>query len=119
MTTDKRQLSDQAGAAIRAASRAGGGVAVADTTLWEIAMIAARGSIRLPGTLTEYLRYLESVFIVLPITSASAELSVRFPDQYPKNPADRIIGATAVVHKLQLATKDDGIRASGEVNCVW
>jgi PIN domain nuclease of toxin-antitoxin system len=82
-------------------------------------MISGRGGFRLPSTLAEYLRYLESVFVVLPITGAIAELSISFSGRYPKNPTDRLIGATAVAHGLRLATKDEGIRASGEVNCIW
>jgi PIN domain nuclease of toxin-antitoxin system len=119
MTTDKLQLSPAAADAIRHASRAGEGVAIAGSTLWEIAMISGRGGFRLPSTLAEYLRYLESAFVVLPITAAIAELSTAFPAQYPKNPTDRLIGATAVAHGLGLVTKDEGIRGSGEVNCIW
>jgi PIN domain nuclease of toxin-antitoxin system len=70
MTMDKRQLSPAAAEAIRHASRAGEGVAIADSTLWEVAMIAGRGGLRFPGTLREYLRHLESILAVLPITAA-------------------------------------------------
>ena len=119
MTMDKRQLSPAAAEAIRHASRAGEGVAIADSTLWEVAMIAGRGGLRFPGTLREYLRHLESILAVLPITAAIAELSIAFTAQYPKNPTDRLIGATAVAHGLPLVTKDVAIRESGEVKCIW
>jgi PIN domain nuclease of toxin-antitoxin system len=119
MTTDKRHLSDAAAAAIREASREGEGLAIADSTLWEIAMMSRNGQFRLRRTLGEYLQYLETVFVVLPITAAIADLSIQFSDAYPINPMDRLIGATAVAHGLQLVTKDKGIRGSGEVNCVW
>ena len=119
MTTDKRQLSPAAATAIRHASRAGEGVAISGSTLWEIAMISNKGGFRLPSTLAEYLRYLESVFVVLPITAAVAELSISFSVRYPKNPTDRLIGATAVAHGLRLVTKDVGIRSSKEVDCIW
>jgi len=119
MTTDKTLLSTPAATAIREASRNGGGVAIADQTLWEVAMISAKGGFRLPKSLAEYLRYLESVFIVLPINAAIAELSVSFSQQYPKNPTDRLIGATALAHELPLVTKDSQIHSSGEVRCIW
>lgn len=119
MTTDKRKLSDPAAAAIREASRTAGGVAIAGSTLWEIAMMSMNGQFRMRSTLNEYLRYLETVFVVLPITGAIAELSVSFPASYPRNPTDRLIGATAVAHGLQLVTKDEGIRRSGAVKCIW
>jgi PIN domain nuclease of toxin-antitoxin system len=82
-------------------------------------MITSRGGFKLPGTLGEYLRYLESVFVVLPVTGAIAEASVQFSSRYPKDPTDRLIGATAVVHQIELVTKDEKIRGSGEVRCVW
>jgi PIN domain nuclease of toxin-antitoxin system len=119
MTTDKTLLSPAAATAIREASRNGGGVAIADQTLWEVAMISAKGGFRLPKSLAEYLRYLESVFVVLPINAAIAELSVSFSQQYPKNPTDRLIGATALAHELPLVTKDSQIHSSGEVRCIW
>ncbi len=119
MTADKRQLSPAAAAAIRASSRSGDGVAIASSTLWEIAMLSARRQLRLPGTLAEYLRYVESVFVVLPITGAVAERSILFSSGFPNDPTDRLIGATALVHGMSLVTKDGGIRASKEVECIW
>jgi PIN domain nuclease of toxin-antitoxin system len=119
MTADKRQLSPAAATAIRDESRAGKGVAIASSTLWEIAMMSARNELRLPGTLTEYLSYVESVFVVLPITGAIAERSILFTGVFPNDPTDRLIGATAVVHGIRLVTKDKKIRRSNQVDCVW
>jgi len=44
---------------------------------------------------------------------------VSFSQQYPKNPTDRLIGATALAHELPLVTKDSQIHSSGEVRCIW
>ncbi len=82
-------------------------------------MLSTNGQFRLRRTLAEYLRYIEALFVVLPITGAVAELSVSFSDKYPRNPMDRLIGATALVYGLSLVTKDEAIRESGEVNCIW
>jgi hypothetical protein len=38
---------------------------------------------------------------------------------YPKDPADRIIGATALVEGLFLLTADRGIRRSKAVRTIW
>ncbi len=119
MTTDKRHLSSSVAMAIREASRAGAGVAIAGSTLWEIAMMSTRNRLRLPGALTEYLRFVESVFVVLPLTGPIAERSMLFTKKFPSDPADQIIGATALVHGLQLVTRDQQIRNSGEVPCLW
>jgi PIN domain nuclease of toxin-antitoxin system len=96
-----------------------GTLAVADITLREIAMLVSRGRVIVSSPLEIYLEFIESLFKVLPITAKIAERSVRFGTAYPNDPADRIIGATAIVHGAKLVTKDELIRASGEVDCVW
>jgi PIN domain nuclease of toxin-antitoxin system len=118
LTQQQNELSQVADDALIAA-RAEGGVAISDMTLWEIAMMVTRSRVRIDRPLNVYLQHLESVFVVLPITGQIAERSMHFSSDYPKDPADRVIGATALVHGLKLVTKDDGIRASGEVPVVW
>ena len=41
------------------------------------------------------------------------------PAVYPKDPADRIIGATALVEGLPLLTADRAIRGSKTVETIW
>ena len=67
----------------------------------------------------DFLQEVERHFRVLPISAAIAERSMLFSPRYPKDPSDRIIGATALVHSLLLVTADEEIRASGEVPCLW
>jgi PIN domain nuclease of toxin-antitoxin system len=118
LTDDQSQLSKAADAAI-VEGRRDGGVAISDITLWEVAMLAGKKRITIPRSLDTYLRHLEDTFTVLPITASIAEHSVKFSAKYPKDLADKIIGATAVIHGLRLVTADAGIRASGEVKCIW
>ncbi len=92
---------------------------MASSSLWEVGMMASRGEIRLQSSILEFLQGLESVFVVLPITAAIAARSLQFSDNFSRDPADRIIAATAIVHGLRLVTKDKAIRSSGEVPCVW
>jgi PIN domain nuclease of toxin-antitoxin system len=56
---------------------------------------------------------------VLPITHDVCVQALAFPPDYPKDPADRIIGATAVSHGLTLVTADRAIRQSGAVPTIW
>ncbi|MGD0798133.1 MAG: type II toxin-antitoxin system VapC family toxin [Acidobacteriaceae bacterium] len=119
MTTDKRQLSDAAAAAIRGASREGMGIAIASSSLWEIAMMSTNGQFRLPSSLTEYLSYMEQVFVVIPITGTIAERATKFTSGFPDDPTDRIIGATSLVHNASLVTKDKRMRMSKQVECIW
>ncbi len=99
--------------------RVKGSLAIADFTLREIAMLVLRGRVMLPSSLSDYLIFVQSLFTVLPITAKIAERSVQFGPAYPNDPADQVIGATAIVHGLQLVTSDAAIRASGVVSCVW
>ena len=94
------------------------GIAIADTTLWELAMLATLGRIKPAIPLGLYLRRVEQMFDVLPVTAAIAERSMQFSAAYPKDPADKLIGATASVFGISLVTRDKGIVASGEVKCV-
>ncbi|MFZ5468955.1 MAG: PIN domain-containing protein [Myxococcota bacterium] len=45
--------------------------------------------------------------------------SEQFSSRFPKDPADRLIGATARVHGLTLLTRDENIRRSREVATLW
>jgi PIN domain nuclease of toxin-antitoxin system len=95
------------------------GIAIADKTLWELAMMDVKRKIDLDMELREFLEGVEQQFIVLPINAAIAARSVLFGKGFPKDPADRIIAATAIVYGLPLVTSDALIRKSGVVTCIW
>jgi PIN domain nuclease of toxin-antitoxin system len=111
-------LTEDATEAISEARRRNG-VAISDKTLWELAMLISRKRVGVKTSLRDFLHEVERHFTVLPITGEVAERAVQFTERYPKDPTDRIIGATAVIHGLQLVTSDKLIRASGEVDCIW
>jgi len=100
-------------------ARDSGGLAIADITLREIAWLVSTGRISVHPRLSTYLDFVESLFQVIPISGKIAERSMQFSAAYPRDPADRLIGATAVVHGARLVTKDAPIRRSGEVDCIW
>ncbi len=95
------------------------GLAISDKSLWEIAMLASSRRLHLRITLRTMLDAFEERFVILPITAKVAELSVQFSAQYPRDPADRIIGATALAHRIPLVSADPLIRRSGEFPCIW
>ena len=119
ITLEPTKLSKKATAALHEARRSGAGIGIASSTLWELAMYVTRGKIRPAVTLSAYLRLIEKSFVVYAITAKIAEASMHFTSKYPKDPADRLIGATALVHGLKLVTADEKIRKSGEVPCIW
>ncbi len=99
--------------------RSEGNLAIADVTLREIAMLVAKRRLTVSASLDVYLAFVESLYQVIPVTAKIAERSVRFGPKYPRDPADQIIGATAIVFGATLITSDELIRKSGEVECVW
>jgi len=115
---DSRRLSRRAVAAIRQARREDG-VAVAAISLWELAALIARGRIQAYGTIETSLRLLLEGVTVKPLTPEIAALAAQFPDDYPRDPADRLIGATARAEGLALVTRDEHIRRSSLVKTVW
>jgi PIN domain nuclease of toxin-antitoxin system len=113
------KISSHARAAINAARRDGTGLAICDITLAELALSYARGRFSLSVPLGTFLEETESRFTVLPITARACARSVALPESYPPDPADRLIGATALVQGLPLVTADRAIRRSKALRTIW
>jgi len=116
---DPSQLSKKARAAINDARQKGEGLAISDITLLELAILSNKGRIRLNISLESFLAEVEARFIVLPITGRACVRVLALPTSYPKDPADRIIGATALVEGLPLLTADQNIRRSRALRTIW
>jgi PIN domain nuclease of toxin-antitoxin system len=114
------RLSRPAASAIRRA-RLSDGLAVTDITLWELAFLFARGALRSHGTVENAIQKFVSYsgVNVRPITPEIAALATQFPDDYPKDPIDRLIGATARAEALALVTRDEGIRSRPLLKTIW
>ncbi len=115
---DSKKLSRAADAAIRR-SRQVDGLAISAITLWELASLVARGRIRSYGTIESSLNRLVEGVTVKAITPEIATLAAQFPDDYPHDPADRLIGATARAEGLALVTRDENIRKSPLLKTIW
>jgi PIN domain nuclease of toxin-antitoxin system len=115
---DPKRLSPNAASAIRRARR-GGGLAVSAITLWELAQLVARGRVQVYGSVETSVRALIEDMTVIPITPEIAALATQFPDDYPHDPVDRLIGATACAEGLTLVTRDERIRRSPLIRTVW
>ena len=117
---EPQRLSPSAAAAIRRAA-SGGGIAIASITLWEVAMLVARGRVLPHGTPDAWLRSLvdRSGVLVQEITATVAVLASHFPAEFPADPADRLIAATARAHAAPLVSRDTGLRASPLIETIW
>jgi len=118
MASDPKRLSVRARAAIRQA-RQNTGVAVATITLWELAWLAQHGRIQVLSSVESFVRETVSRVILRPMTPEIAAVAVRLPVGYPKDPADRLIGSTAIVEGMPLVTADQQIRRTKAVETIW
>jgi PIN domain nuclease of toxin-antitoxin system len=120
LVSQPERLSRPAASAIRRA-RASDGLSIADVTVWELALLFARGKLRSLGTVENTIRNLliRSAVQVKPITPEIAALATQFPNDYPHDPVDRLIGATARAEGLALVTRDESIRRCPLLKTIW
>jgi PIN domain nuclease of toxin-antitoxin system len=119
LASDPRRISSKATAAIDSARRDARGVAICDITLLELSMLAAKERIEVSISLESFLAEIERRFVVLPLSARACARAAALPPSYPKDPADRIIGATALVEGLPLVTADREIRRMKLICTIW
>ena len=113
------RLSAKASATIVDARENQDGLAISDITLWELTTLFRKKRIHLATSLESFLREVEDRFVVLPISVRACVRTLALPEAYPKDPADRVIGATALAEGLSLITADREIRRSKAVPTIW
>lgn len=87
---------------------------ISDISLWEFGNLVAQGRLKIQGTVEDWLAVAASpaTVNVQPITPRIIAEMNRLPDSFHRDPADRLIVATARALGLPLATKDRKIRAA-------
>ncbi len=117
---DSRRLGRNQTRLLQDLEKRGEPVAISAITLWEMAMLAARGRIRIGEPLGAWLEEIENhpLVTVLPLTARIAAESVRLGPDFHNDPADQLIVATARLHGLHLMTADERIRVWGKVPTV-
>ena len=120
MVSDSSRLSRAATRELRKAEQ-NGELAIASITLWELALLYYHGRLRTSGSIESAIRETleKSQVQVIEVTPEIAALTTTFPDTYPKDPGDRLIGATARAFGLMLITQDQRILASPLIRAVW
>ncbi|MEP5568757.1 MAG: type II toxin-antitoxin system VapC family toxin [Halioglobus sp.] len=94
---------------------------ISDISLWEVAMLIEKKRLKTSESASHLLNlFLASRSVaVKAITPEVAELSVNFGPELNKDPADRIIAATAIVNNARLVTADQNLIANPMVDTVW
>ena len=95
-------------------------LACSDISFWEIAMLIHFGRLRDDISPVQYMSDLRLALslTVLPITPEIASLSQRNFFLH-KDPADRLIAATAIHHNAPLITADKKLREVKQLNVIW
>ncbi|MGA9472583.1 MAG: type II toxin-antitoxin system VapC family toxin [Terriglobales bacterium] len=119
LALEPERVSKNAKAAIDHARKNEDGLAICGITLLEIATVYGKGRVSLEMALESFLREVEAQFVVLPISARACARTLTLPASYPKDPADRVIGATALVEGMALVTADAKIRRVRAVRTVW
>jgi PIN domain nuclease of toxin-antitoxin system len=116
---EPERVSKRAQAVIDEARGNGSGLAISAMTLLEIATLFSKRRFHLALGLESFLDELERRFVVVPISVRTCARMLSLPAGYPKDPADRVIGATALVEGMSLVTADRGIRRAKVVRTIW
>jgi PIN domain nuclease of toxin-antitoxin system len=116
---EEHKVSIKAKTAIDEARKTEQGLAISDFTLYELSTLYRKKQFTLAVSPELFLSDVERRFVVLPITARVCIGALSLPAGYPKDPADRIIGATALVEGLSLVTADAQIRNSRVVPTIW
>lgn len=118
--TGDAELSANARAAIKKELN-GGEIIVSSISAWEIAMLVAREKLVLTVDVDAWLAAVAEIEVVrfVPVNNEIAIKSVSLPGEFHKDPADRMIVATARVLAIPLVTKDEKMRAYPQVKTIW
>ena len=113
-------LSPRAKKAIREANRLDG-IIFCEISLWEIAMLMKKKRLSVDVAYQEFIRLVSdsNQYIFKGISPQIAELSTELFSTTNKDPADRIISATAIIEKASLVTSDKTLRRSKKIHTIW
>ncbi len=115
------ELSSAAKNQLTKAEKIDGGIVVSAISAWEIAILVTKGRLTLAMDVEDWLSHAAALPGVrfLPVDRHILVQSVRLPEPFHQDPADRIIVSTARGLNLPLLTVDQKIRAYSHVKTIW
>ena len=119
--SDPERLPPPARAAIGDSLDAGHPVRVSSISVWEVAMLVQRGRLELTMDLGDWIAHAEAApeIAFVPVDNRVAAGAVALDDFAHRDPADRIIVATALHLGATLITADARLRDYAPVATVW
>ena len=115
---DPDRLSAAAKASLAGMERLGG--FASSISIWELGVKVQRGKLEIGISIDEFARRIHKSGIIelLPVTTQTWLRSLEL-DWDHRDPADRVIVATALLQDVPLITADTEIRRFGGVSCIW
>lgn len=103
------------------AETAAGKILVSAISAWEIAMLVARNRLALAMEVSDWLSTVARIPWVelVPVDRVLGVDSVQLPGKFHRDPADRLIVATARARGCPLVTADQKIRDYPHVRILW
>lgn len=94
---------------------------VSTISSWEIVMLASRNRLKFTMDAQDWIAKCEALPFLnfVPVDNAIAMRSVRLPQPFHRDPADRIIVATAMIMGAPLVSSDARILKYGHVKTIW
>ena len=120
ITGDLTKLSENATFAINQ-ELAGGEIIISSITAWEVAMLVAKDRIVISMDLDEWLSTIAQIEAVkfYAVENDIAVKSANLPGEFHKDPADRMIVATARKLGCSLVTADEKILNYPHAKTIW
>ena len=96
-------------------------VCISSISAWEVALLTAKERLHLTTPVEDWIAKSERLpfFQFLPVDNSIAIKSVNLPDPFHKDPADRIIVATAITIGAPIVTKDEKLLNYPHVETIW
>jgi PIN domain nuclease of toxin-antitoxin system len=117
---EPKRLSRAAARAIERAARKGG-LWIASVTLFELAGMLKSGQVRGGGEIQKDVEAILGAVraVIQEITPEIAVMARHFPDDFPRDPMDRLIAATARALRIPLVTRDERLIDSPLIDTIW
>jgi PIN domain nuclease of toxin-antitoxin system len=113
-TAEPERVSPAAARAIEAADE----LAVAAISWWELAWLVHHGRIGITVPARTWIGRLGRDVRTAALTPSIAASAVSLPDSFPRDPADRLIWATAIENGWRLVTRDARLREQDPAGAV-